>query len=258
MRDCGCVSPLVIGISGVSCSGKTSLAAGLQARLMEKNGTDCTVKVVAQDLFYKSEGIPMDSTSQYPNYEVPEAFAWDDFNNFVHDAKASLTIRCSKCGPLTSKLPPGQEFYVKAKTLEMNGELMEACKWYKKAERAGHNLTDTPTADVSLTAIAIAPPVTKHNFLIIEGILILSEYLDVKFDIKVFTQAPKSVIKDRRMNTAPVPDVYFDSCVWESFVRLNADLLAEKAQDVIRLDSSKAAPIAMVETVVQKIFSFKK
>ncbi|KAI9297735.1 P-loop containing nucleoside triphosphate hydrolase protein [Neoconidiobolus thromboides FSU 785] len=68
---------LVIGISGCSCSGKTSIGKLLNSLLNNS-------VVIHQDEYYKlDQYIPKDSETGYDNWDIPEAIEMDQFYNEI-------------------------------------------------------------------------------------------------------------------------------------------------------------------------------
>ena len=83
---------LTIGLSGATCSGKTSVA-----RILEKVFTHC--KVINQDTFYHGEECSnhvRDPATNLINWEVMQAFNMEKMYEDIDKAKESLMV-CIMC-----------------------------------------------------------------------------------------------------------------------------------------------------------------
>lgn len=66
---------IVVGISGVSCGGKTTVASGLNDWL---NKSEQNAKLVMQDDFYKpADQLPINSITNFPEFDEPESVRMD-------------------------------------------------------------------------------------------------------------------------------------------------------------------------------------
>eukprot|EP00043_Microstomoeca_roanoka_P010080 m.96070 g.96070 ORF g.96070 m.96070 type:complete len:228 (-) comp14780_c2_seq1:64-747(-) len=89
--------PLILGVVGGSCSGKTDLCKAIQQQLQGK----FSVAIISQNQFYRKD-ITGDSTQLLANYDHPDAFDYDALATVLKALKRgeSVTIRKSDVAPV--------------------------------------------------------------------------------------------------------------------------------------------------------------
>jgi nicotinamide/nicotinate riboside kinase len=71
----------VVGISGCSCSGKTTLSENLKLKLVDMG---YKVHLIGQDQYYLPDSqIPKDPITGFDNWDTPEAINMDEFYNAI-------------------------------------------------------------------------------------------------------------------------------------------------------------------------------
>ncbi|KAI8968849.1 P-loop containing nucleoside triphosphate hydrolase protein [Mycotypha africana] len=198
---------ITIGISGPSCSGKTTLALALQTLLPQ-------TRVIHQDDFFKPDDqIPVDEVTGLANWDSPQALDFDKLNQDIMQA------RLDPVGYFTKKAQAE-----KPKTMQNN-----------------HDGSDTLSSD-DLEQLSTRASLTEWNhstlFIIVEGFLLFCDpNVSSNLDIKFFTMASKEVLKKRRESRQGYvtlqgywvdPPDYFDQVVWPQFIQWQHHLLTEQ------------------------------
>ncbi|OBZ90122.1 Nicotinamide riboside kinase [Choanephora cucurbitarum] len=197
---------VTIGISGASCSGKTTLALLLKKLL--KN-----VITINQDEFYKpDELIPKDEETGLANWDSPAAVDFDRLNEAILRAKADPFQL------LTQPEKPLQNNHHGSDLLS----LQDFCHLYDSLD----NLKDIV-------------------FVIVEGFLLFCDQrVCSNLDNKFFCNASKEVLKERRESRDGYvtlqgywvdPPGYFDQIVWPQFLKWNRHILdsEQRGPDVL-------------------------
>jgi len=237
-------STLVIGISGTTCSGKTTLAKNL-ARILGKTANVDTL-YLNQDQFYwddKDEGecanhvkvqdglLP--NADGWINWELSSAFnnkgLLDQVQKYESDQQAALLNANRQINP-GSVIKPGEIKNHAEKLMRSSSEGFEG--FSKELERfcTGKSLKIGSPAH---------PPIDRVIFL--DGILLfnhsgIAEACDVKF----FIELTKEVCWERRQQRSydpPDPEGYFEKVVWPYYIR-NRKEVEEKVSDVQYLSGS--------------------
>jgi uridine kinase len=110
-QKCECILPTVIGISGPTRSGKTSLCNGILGKY-----PNC--KYVNQDHFFDKvlqisissnfkAKMPLVDEERYDikrNWETVDGINWEDFASAIEKAISQGTQKCTKCAPSPNKV----------------------------------------------------------------------------------------------------------------------------------------------------------
>ncbi|KAL7317895.1 ribosylnicotinamide kinase [Mucor circinelloides] len=223
--------PLVvtIGISGPSCSGKTTLALLLK-KLLNK------VVVINQDEFFKPDDqIPVDEKTGLANWDSPGAVDFKSLNRAINNARED----------------PYSFLQKKEKPLQNNHHGSDLL-----------SLKDFSDLTTELDALK------DIIFVIVEGFLLFcdKEVCD-NLDTKFFVKASKQILKTRRESRKGYvtlqgywvdPPGYFDRIVWPQYVLWNDHLLHDETRDptiqVLDTDdtSSKDITNTAIETLYRK------
>ncbi|RIB15646.1 P-loop containing nucleoside triphosphate hydrolase protein [Gigaspora rosea] len=192
---------VLIGMSGASCSGKTTLA-----RLLTKILPNSWI--FHQDDFFKSESkIPIDPTTNLPNWDCPDAI---DFTKFIK------TLRHVH---QTGSLP--DSFKSKERLNTRNDTQIES-----QLESLIKQLSNRITSSIN--------NLTDWKFILVDGFLLYWDMQVVKeLDIKLFVQADYTTLKKRREERAGYvtvdgywtdPPNYFDTMVWPNYIKCHRHL----------------------------------
>ncbi|KAI7866005.1 P-loop containing nucleoside triphosphate hydrolase protein [Spinellus fusiger] len=199
-------SVYILGISGPSCSGKTTLTKILHRLL--KNSV-----VIYQDDYFKTDDqIPMDPATQLANWDCPDAIDFPALIDTIHYArthqgelpfnKRSQEIHNAHDGAL----------YISAAMLS------------------------------SLEAYVSALPQGMH-YVLVDGFMLYGDSaLYAEFDKRLFITASYDTLKQRRESRTGYttiegfwadPPGYFDMIVWPQFLKWNKHLFASDSVNTI-------------------------
>ncbi|KAI8077948.1 P-loop containing nucleoside triphosphate hydrolase protein [Gilbertella persicaria] len=210
---------VTIGISGPSCSGKTTLALLLK-KLLEN------VITINLDEFYKPDSqIPKDETTGLANWESPEALDFDSLNKAINRARSD---------PLSLLAEPH-------KLLQNN-----------------HHGSDLLSKQDFAHLFDSLDALKDIVFIIVEGFLLFyDEKVCANLDTMFFCNASRQVLKQRRESRPGYvtlegywvdPPGYFDQLVWPQFLKWNQHILDETKRDprilVISTDATSAQDMA--------------
>ncbi|KAI9263316.1 P-loop containing nucleoside triphosphate hydrolase protein [Phascolomyces articulosus] len=224
-----------IGISGASCSGKTTVTRILR-RLLKHS------VVIYQDDFFKLDSeIPIDPETQLANWDCPEAV---DFHRL--DETIQYVVN--------------------------NKQLPEK---YRSNEVNNTHDGSTLISDVALERLkeSIAPLKQDDTlYLIVDGFMLYWDRdLCTHLDCKVFINASYETLKHRRESRQGYvttegywidPPGYFDKIVWPEYIKCNKHLFLgedhseiehEAVQGVLVLDTDKYSIEETANAVVNKL-----
>lgn len=219
---------LTIGVSGVTCGGKTTMAESLynflskptNSNVLHKDIQIDQVKLINQDKYYLKENHPQHTLIEELNHINWEILSSLDMEQMCEDI--SNILGCNY-----------RSYNIKKSSNDINPFLSQ--RHFNLSQNNCNNLNHEFTTE---------PPILL-NILIIEGILIFNHHytLDV-CDLKFFLHLPYEKCYERRIKRSYIPpDVigYFEMCVWPSYekhfkeikdrndiLKLNGDLSKEK------------------------------
>ncbi|RIA86366.1 P-loop containing nucleoside triphosphate hydrolase protein [Glomus cerebriforme] len=235
---------ITIGISGASCTGKSTLAGWLQ-----KIFPNSTI-LHQDDFFKKKEQLPIDPKTNLANGECPEAI---DFKSFI-DSLYELHTSTS----LVKTFKPKKNNHIH-NDIESN-ELDELVK----------ELNDQ-------VQNALSEKGKELNFVLVDGFLLYINSDVVKeLDIKLFLKADYDILKSRReiiygkkrLGRRWVdPPNYFDNVVWPNYYKINKHIIdrtegvkgdmEDMLNDLIILESNNLSRLSNnIEYVVKTILNF--
>lgn len=192
----------VIGVSGPSCSGKTTLARHLRTILGNS-------EIVYMDDWYKPEkDLPLDEDGE-PDWDVPQSFDIQGLSEFVKD--------CKKRGTLPGVGPTREEFNNKSPSLLSAYETNELALFF---------------ADI----------VGDEPVLIVEGLYTFYDSdLREQLDLKILCPVNYEILKARREAREGYhtdagywkdPPNYFDTHVWPRFLKYSKKMYSEDLKQV--------------------------
>lgn len=246
---------LVIGVSGVTCGGKTTLAQSLYEHYKKQSGLELKagvelnrVELVNQDKYFRQEDDP-----NHQNVERLNHLNWEIIESINMDKMISDVMEI---------LGPKFLLYkTRSSTLTSNHENLFTHHYighpYQQKSRLfrGHDNDDLMLHDDEHCNFK---KIVKHNsllnILIIEGFLIFNH--PVTFDlcnVKYHLHVPYEVCYERRKNRAyDPPDVpcYFEMVVWPSYEKHLRDF--KDREDVLFLNGD-AAPEKCLKFVVNSL-----
>ncbi|KAI8145768.1 P-loop containing nucleoside triphosphate hydrolase protein [Fennellomyces sp. T-0311] len=224
-----------IGISGPSCSGKTTVTRILQ-RLLKQ-----TVVIYQDDFFKPDSEIPLDEKTQQDNWDCPDAL---DFRRLDESIKYVLEHK----------------------------ELPERYKSNEANNTHDGSSSLSPEAFVRLQSVISRLKQNDTLFLIVDGFMLYwDQSLCERLDCKIFITASYDTLKQRRESRQGYatkegywtdPPGYFDSIVWPQYIKWNKHLFQgedhseiehEAVQDVLVLDTDKHSIEETAAAVVKKL-----
>ncbi len=235
---------LIVGISGATCSGKTSVA-----KLLAK--TFVGSQTFNQDDFYFDEehkGHIQIPELNHINWEVASAFDNERLAEAVADA-ASKVGRRRKNSKTHQGKEGDQEFVGTSKD-----DRESSCN---KIWQQVQQTIDPAAAASEKSAVAPSSSSSSTPLVIVEGITIFnSPALRRLCDVKVFLELDKETCWDRRKFRSydpPDPPGYFDKIVWP-FYEKNLAEIKTLVDEKDRIHFIKAAPMTLNE-IYQKVSS---
>ncbi|KAI9007447.1 P-loop containing nucleoside triphosphate hydrolase protein [Phycomyces nitens] len=225
-----------IGISGPSCSGKTTLTRILQKIL--KNSV-----VIYQDDFFKPDDkIPIDPETKLANWDCPDALDTDGLVALIQYAR-------NHDGQLPKDYRSNEINNVHDGSNQVSPEIL---KTFESA------LEKVNTRD--------------SHFVLVDGFMLYWDTaLCAELDARIFTTASYDILKHRRenrqgYNTAEGywvdPPGYFDAIVWPQFVHWNKHLFVGKdhsevdhkvVEDVLVIDTDEYSIKDSARMIVNKL-----
>ncbi|PKC60993.1 P-loop containing nucleoside triphosphate hydrolase protein [Rhizophagus irregularis] len=194
---------ITIGISGASCTGKTTFAS-----LLQKIFPNSTI-LHQDDFFKKKEQYPIDPITNLANGECPEALDFSSFINSLYNLRTSPTFIKS--------------FKSKKNHLIDNIESDELNDLIKELNDQVQNILSNNNNDNEL------------NFVIVDGFLLyINSDVIKELDIKIFLEADYDTLKKRRefIYGKKIPDRnwvdppnYFDQMVWPNYYKANNHII---------------------------------
>ncbi|CAO3677318.1 unnamed protein product [Umbelopsis ramanniana] len=195
----------VLGISGPSCSGKTTLA-----RILRKVFSNSVI--VHQDDFYKPDTeIPIDPDTGLDNWDCPESF--DSVK--MHQ---SLQYAREHNGELPNDHPRGEDSNTHDGSMTVSDDFLS-------------HLREMIPKDVD----------SEFRLVLVDGILLFWDPLIYKqFDCSFFIHAGKDTLKQRRESRQGYvtqegywvdPPGYFDQLVWPQYEKWNSHLFPDASHN---------------------------
>ncbi|KAI8082177.1 P-loop containing nucleoside triphosphate hydrolase protein [Thamnidium elegans] len=217
---------VTIGISGPSCSGKTTLALLLK-KLLNK------VIVINQDEFFKQDDqIPVDESTGLANWDSPSAVDFQGLNCAIDSARKD----------------PFKLLSQKKKVLQNNHD-------------GSDNLNRVDFKHIWKQLESLEDII----FVIVEGFLLFCD-ADVcaNLDNKFFVTASREVLKERRESRPGYqtlqgywvdPPGYFDQIVYPQYLLWNGHLLDPNTRDpsIRVLSTDTICPIEIITTVISSL-----
>ncbi|KAI8372857.1 P-loop containing nucleoside triphosphate hydrolase protein [Radiomyces spectabilis] len=207
-----------IGISGPSCSGKTTITRILQ-KILKRS------VVIYQDDFFKPDSqIPIDEETQLANWDCPDALNFQALADTIQYARQH-----------EGQLPPGY------KSNEVNNT------------HDGSNLLPKDALNRLLRQLDVEQ---DDIFIIVDGFMLYWD-ADVTsvLDCRIFMTASYETLKNRREGRKGYatiegywedPPGFFDKIVWPQFVKWNKHLFA--GQDHSEIDHKAVDNVLSVNT----------
>ncbi|RGB38373.1 P-loop containing nucleoside triphosphate hydrolase protein [Rhizophagus diaphanus] len=222
---------VTVGISGASCSGKTTLV-----RWLEKIFPN--IHTVYQDDFFKPEKeIPIDPITKLNNWDCPEAVDFNKFTKVLHQLRTTGTL------PSTFQ------------SKEIKNSLKEKKDDNDNNDDNHHNHHNHHNDDDDDD--------DEWNILLVDGFLLyVNQDVINELDTKLFVNASYDTLKTRRENRAGYvtiegfwvdPPNYFDDIVWPNYAKANKHILdkLEKGNEKIEnlnSDSIKIDDLTILES----------
>ncbi|KAH3757814.1 nicotinamide/nicotinate riboside kinase [Pelomyxa schiedti] len=192
-----CVYPIVVGISGPTRSGKSTLARSLATRYKSR----ISVPIIPMDCFFNENKIGkahVKSQLRFPNWECPEAVDILELQLEIEHQVALSTKQCAECKARGT--PPDSPV------------TKESRRWLRYKENWDVHRAEEPLSD-------------ERQIVLVEGFLLLIDNPVIyNFDKKIFLSANHGVCHDRRMSTTSVPESYFDAMIWPNYIKYNTHL----------------------------------
>ncbi|KAL2265376.1 hypothetical protein VTJ83DRAFT_6476 [Remersonia thermophila] len=210
---------ILIGISGCSSSGKTTLARLLRDWFPE-------TFILHEDDFYKPES-ELPQTHGFVDWDCPEAISIPDLEAALVHIRATGTLPptlnskedLNSVGP--SPLTPARRAALESKV-----------RAWLQPGRPGADIFPPPSPDGNAAAAAAAAARTKTRICILEGFLLFSpprfSAVMALLDVKLFLRASKRAALDRRARRDGYvtlegfwadPPGYVDRVVWPGYVK---------------------------------------
>ncbi|KAI8883629.1 P-loop containing nucleoside triphosphate hydrolase protein [Backusella circina FSU 941] len=218
-----------IGVSGPSCSGKTTLSLILKKTL--KN-----VIVISQDAYFKPDDqIPLDETTGLANWDCPGAIDFD-----------ALNLDISRIRDEVEQDVPLEAF----SKIKYDGSV-EITQDQLHSLREHLHILD------------------HDIFIIVEGFMLFYNKTTCSLlDYKFFVTASKDVLEKRRLNRKGYetkqgfwvdPPNYFNTIVWPQYIKWNSDLLDKDRRDpTIKVLETDVHSIDQVAITATDFLLFKK
>lgn len=224
------VPTILIGISGPSSSGKTTVAKNLMQLL------GC--KILHQDDFYlPDDQIPIDPVTKEQNWDHPDAIDFEKFKRHIRAIKSGDVLLDEK----VDNLEPD----ISLKLLPTQIEIL------KTKEEINYILT-------------------RVSIVLVDGFMLFHDPdLSALFDLKLFYYSDHDCLKTRRSKRKGYstvagfwvdPPNYFDDYVWPAYVKFHRHLfqnndvntdLNDYALNILKLHGFKNDDNTLVQTMVQ-------
>ncbi|KAI8078902.1 P-loop containing nucleoside triphosphate hydrolase protein [Halteromyces radiatus] len=236
---------ITIGISGPSCSGKTTITRILQ-QLVKK-----TIVIYQDDFFKPDTDIPVDPETQLSNWDCPEALDFERLIQTIQYVQQHHVLPTDYHSNEVNNTHDGSDLVTPQQISE----------WKKKIHQnnnAGNVDDDT-------------------LWLIVDGFMLISDpQLYGLFDYRVFVTASYTTLKKRREDRQGYhtlegywvdPPGYFDAIVWPEFLRAHQHVPGPHHQqqqekqnldddhDVILIDTDILSIPEAAETVISALWS---
>ncbi|CAG8592239.1 2112_t:CDS:2 [Dentiscutata erythropus] len=256
---------VLIGFSGASCSGKTTLARLLKQVLPNS-------WIFHQDDFFKSESqIPIDPTTNLSNWDCPDAI---DFPKFIKTLRhvhktGSLPDSFKSKERLNARNDSEIEAHLGSLIKELSSQIGNVLN--DSNESNGTDKNDSKDENEKNSASSIDN--SNWKFVLVDGFLLYWDMQVVKeLDIKFFVQADYTTLKKRREERAGYvtvdgywkdPPNYFDTMVWPNYIKCHRHLFQGyseiKLNELVVLNSKDIRDIRTnLEMAVENILEFIK
>ncbi|KAJ2800122.1 ribosylnicotinamide kinase, partial [Coemansia helicoidea] len=212
---------IVFGLSGPSCSGKTTIALQL-ARLFPR------AIVVHQDSFYRPDSqIPLHPTARIQDWDSPESFDMQAMVRAIGTAREALTRA------------DGAELH------GVDGADQTASQWANPSADVDRLIPPAAIASIRNSALRSLRVDAPHDIpfavVVVDGILLFYDGADdgvspgTACDVGALVYAQRDTLRRRReARTAYVtkegiwvdPPGYFDAVVWPNFTRYHRSLIS--------------------------------
>jgi len=210
-----CVRPLVVGISGASCSGKTTLAFSLLGAF----GTSQQLPPKPEELFtsyipravvhldrYFKPVKEMEKTwvarRKVANWELASSLRWDEFLAALHREIQRHTHLCPPCAEQKQHRSPSAQ-----------------------------RISGSSSSSMFSSSIEF-----KRRLVLVEGFLLFANQDTMSLiDKHVFITIEKDVARRRRIENTSTPGWYFDHVVWPSYLKLSQQI-TQTLKNVVVID----------------------
>ncbi|CAG8605163.1 4532_t:CDS:2 [Acaulospora morrowiae] len=248
---------ITIGISGASCSGKTTLARLLQQILPNS-------KIFYQDDFFKPQkDVPVDAPTNLVNWDCPEAINFSDFIETLQQLRKTgfmpATFESKEYRNIRQEIKGVElESLIENLSLEVRkvlGDVGKVLQENKILVREQNDVDKINGSDIrKFNGNINEQENNEWCFVIVDGFLLYQDVQVVnELDVKLFIKADYETLKKRREERNSYftlegnywidPPNYFDSIVWPEYVKYYNYLLSRNKEigstinDLIVLES---------------------
>ncbi|OMH81116.1 Nicotinamide riboside kinase [Zancudomyces culisetae] len=235
---------IVIGISGPSCSGKTTLSIMLKKLL-----GNCSI--LSQDSYYKDEmHIPIDRETGLKDYDTLGSFETEEMVNDI------------------LKFTKGQD--------ELNDKDQLASMWAIDSKQIEMELSTREygylKADAEKMCKELISRYGPHRYLVVEGICVFQKEIMDVFDTRLFLECEFEMLKSRRKEREcemvkagsdkfderfflQEPPQYFESVVWRNYTEyLKSCKLNTSEGEINFINVSRKQVLDLVRCALDIIF----
>ncbi|KAJ9582284.1 hypothetical protein L9F63_003413 [Diploptera punctata] len=235
---------LIIGISGATCSGKSSLAHSLQEILQGST-------LICQDDFFlpeDSEKHTLIPNLKHNNWEIMSSLDMEKMHKTVNNILSSKSVKTTSLQTLEKIANE-----ISSNNSEKGTEITKRTGDHR--ERFGTS-TDTMAkinGEYSNTGKRENVEAFQMNILIIEGFLIfndkkLADLCQMKYFLTLEREECWTRRNSRTYNPPDVPG-YFDQCVWPEYVK-HRDQVFQQVSDINIIDGTKTRSTILNEVLL--------
>eukprot|EP01080_Neovahlkampfia_damariscottae_P011784 gene11784-5121_t len=157
-----CLKPKIIGISGGTRSGKSTLAKVL----IKKPYGGCSA--IHFDGFFKNEqNIPVDEKTGFKNWDLPDSLEFEAYIQFVNYQKHLHTVQCENCSENVNSVKKRRIMFLEGFLLYYFDELFQICEKkifiFVDKETALERRTKTTKTSLEYFEEIVWPSYLKHN-----------------------------------------------------------------------------------------------
>ena len=221
--------PFVIGLSGASRAGKSTLCMALAERLALDG---LRVAIVQQDRYFDRQAIRSLTSDEFPhgNWEVPEAVDHAMLREDVCLIRAGRQPRRQA----TLLSPPAPD----------ESSLLQRAKGLFSREAATPR---TPCFD------AVSDEIAPADVVLLEGFQAFHDAALVALTgLRIWLDISEDEARERRERTSPVPPGYFESAIWKEHTKYRARALADGGALVVDAEQSPEAVFATALAAVKE------